>query len=1002
MTRPVRQSRMRGKLFGSLLLCAGLLFNLGRPQAEARASSFDHNSLNTFSLKPQAQDGEAQNLFAEGHRLFAVGTEVSLRQALLKFEAALPLWQQARDRGMEAITLSFIGKIHDALGEKQRALEFYNRTLAIMREVGDTRSEVATLNNIGLVYDSLGERRKAIEYYNRALPILRAAATADDADRKTEAVTLVNLGLAYDNLGEKQKALSHYQQALPILRETGDRAEEAVTLNNIGFVYDSLGEKQQALNYFDQALPILRAIGDVRVEAITLNNIGFVHDSLGEKQKAIEYYNRALPVLRAAGERFYEAFTLNNIGLVQHSLKEYESALEYFTQALNHRRAIGDRAGEAVSLGDTGMVYFSLGETEKALGFYNQSLSLSRAVEDRKLEAEILRRIALAERVRGNLAEARRQMEAALTLIETLRTRIAGQQLRASYFATVQQHFETYISLLMQLHRQEPLKGYDALALQASERARARGMLEMLAEARADIRQGVHPRLLERERGLQNKLAALTEKQSRLIHERQAIEQFAALKQEIEKVLDEYQQVEAEIRTTSPRYAALTQPVPLGLKEIQQQTLDADTILLEYSLGDEKSFVWLVTPNALKSFELPARAEIESAARLVYKLLTERNRRIKFETVEEKRLRIEKADQDYTQAAAQLSSMLLSPFASELEQKRLLIVGDGALNYIPFAALPLPRSQESKKTGHSGSDSGLQTSDSRLPLIVRHEIVTLPSASTLAALRRETAGRQPVAKTLAVIADPVFDKRDARVKAGEDGKKPQTRGLVETRRGHHAAEALNTQPVIKTNAPAQANDGARIERLPFTRLEAAEILSLVPAASSKRALDFDASRATATSPELGQYRYVHFATHGVLDSEHPELSGIVLSLVNRAGAEQDGFLWAHEVFNLRLPIEMVVLSGCRTGLGKDIKGEGLVGLTRGFMYAGAARVVVSLWDISDEASAELMTEFYKGLLGRERLRPAAALRNAQLAVWKEKRWQAPYYWAAFVLQGEAK
>ncbi|MBC7909211.1 MAG: CHAT domain-containing protein [Pyrinomonadaceae bacterium] len=908
---------------------------------------------------------------------------------------------------MEAITLSLIGKSHDALGEKQRALGFYDQSLAIMHEVGDTRSEAATLNNIGLVYDSLGERRKAIEYYNRALPILRAATTATSEHRRTEAVTLVNLGLAYDNLGEKQKALNHYNRALPILRATGDRAEEAVTLNNIGFVYDSLGEKQQALNYFDQALPILKSIGAVRVEAITLNNIGFVYDSLGEKQKAIEYYNRALPVLRAARERFYEAFTLNNIGLVHHSLKEYERALEYFTQALSLRRDIGDRPGEAVSLGDTGLVYFSLGETQKALEFYNQSLTLSRAVEDRKVEAEILRRIALAERVRGNLAQARRQMEAALTIIETLRTRIAGQQLRASYFATVQQHFETYISLLMQQHRQEPLKGYDALALQASERARARGMLEMLAEARADIRQGVHPRLLERERGLQNKLAALTEKQSRLINERQAIEQSAALKQEIEKVLDEYQQVEAEIRTTSPRYAALTQPVPLGLKEIQRQTLDADTILLEYSLGGEKSFVWMVTPNALKSFELPARAEIESAARLVYKLLTERNRQIKFETVEEKRLRVEKADREYLSAATQLSSMLLSPFVSELEKKRLLIVADGALNYIPFAALPLPqspesrvRSQESKKTGHSVSDSGLQTSDSGLPLIVRHEIVMLPSASTLAALRRETAGRKPVAKTLAVIADPVFDKRDARVKAGEDGKKPETRSLAETRSEHHAAEPQNTRAVIQANA--QASDGARIERLPFTRLEAAEILSLVPASSSKRSLDFDASRATATSPELGQYRYVHFATHGVLDSEHPELSALVLSLVNRAGAEQDGFLWAHEVFNLRLPIEMVVLSGCRTGLGKEIKGEGLVGLTRGFMYAGAARVVVSLWDISDEASAELMTEIYKGLLGRERLRPAAALRNAQLTVWKEKRWQAPYYWAAFVLQGEAK
>jgi CHAT domain-containing protein len=200
---------------------------------------------------------------------------------------------------------------------------------------------------------------------------------------------------------------------------------------------------------------------------------------------------------------------------------------------------------------------------------------------------------------------------------------------------------------------------------------------------------------------------------------------------------------------------------------------------------------------------------------------------------------------------------------------------------------------------------------------------------------------------------------------------------------------------------ALADDGvSTIQRLPFTRREAEEVLALVPEPERMKALDFDANRAVATSAALGQYRYVHFATHGILNSEHPELSGIVLSLIDRRGAEQDGFVWAHEVYNLRLPAELVVLSGCRTGLGKEIKGEGLVGLTRGFMYAGAARVMVSLWDVSDEASAELMTRFYKGMLGPQRLRPAAALRAAQIAVWKERRWQAPYYWAAFVLQGE--
>jgi CHAT domain-containing protein len=196
------------------------------------------------------------------------------------------------------------------------------------------------------------------------------------------------------------------------------------------------------------------------------------------------------------------------------------------------------------------------------------------------------------------------------------------------------------------------------------------------------------------------------------------------------------------------------------------------------------------------------------------------------------------------------------------------------------------------------------------------------------------------------------------------------------------------------------NIDARLPRLIGTRREALGILSLVPVGEQRRALDFEASRATAMSAELGQYRFIHFATHGLLNSAHPELSGLVLSLVDERGQPVDGFLRLHEIYNLRLPAELVVLSACQTGLGKEIKGEGLVGLTRGFMYAGSPRVMASLWKVDDRATTELMKRFYEGMLGPKRLRPAEALRAAQVSMWKQKRWQNPYYWAAFVLQGE--
>jgi CHAT domain-containing protein len=284
-------------------------------------------------------------------------------------------------------------------------------------------------------------------------------------------------------------------------------------------------------------------------------------------------------------------------------------------------------------------------------------------------------------------------------------------------------------------------------------------------------------------------------------------------------------------------------------------------------------------------------------------------------------------------------------------------------------------------------------------LIVDHEIVSLPSASTLAELRRETADRKPAEKSIAVLADPVFTEDDTRLRQLADKAK---------RNGKSGPANLNENDIVSMQMTRSARetgviDGeARFGRLLNTRREATAILALVPERERKEALDFQASRATALGPEIGHYRIVHFATHGLLNNIHPELSGIVLSLVNEKGEAQDGFLRLQDIYNMKLPAELVVLSACQTGLGKEIKGEGLIGLTRGFMYAGTPRVVASLWKVDDRATSELMKRFYEGLLGGEGLRPAAARRQAQISIWKQKQWRAPYYWAAFVLQGEWK
>jgi len=342
-------------------------------------------------------------------------------------------------------------------------------------------------------------------------------------------------------------------------------------------------------------------------------------------------------------------------------------------------------------------------------------------------------------------------------------------------------------------------------------------------------------------------------------------------------------------------------------------------------------------------------------------------------------LQAQKAETQYPEAAAKLSRMVLGPIASLLQGKRLLIVSDGILQYIPFAALPSP-----------GTDSAF------VPLVSDHEIVNLPSASVLQLLVRESAGRAKPSKAVAVLADPVFSAEDPRVR-----RSPKA---FETTRTMYRGEWVNPLPFSEGVLLRSAKEvgvvdgGLRFPRLLFTRHEAESVLKESPAGQSMKAVDFKASRATAMNPELARYRIVHFATHGLLNSEHPELSGLVLSLVDEHGKQQDGFLQLTDIYNLNLPVDMVVLSACETGLGQEVKGEGLVGITRGFMYAGASRVLASLWKVDDAATAELMRNFYKGIF-KDNLPPAAALQRAQVEMQKQERWSSPYYWSGFVLQG---
>jgi CHAT domain-containing protein/tetratricopeptide (TPR) repeat protein len=869
-----------------------------------------------------------------------------------------------------------------------QAIRKFEEVRSIYHSLNDPAREAAVLITLGTLHQKVSQLREAIESFSAALPLYHAA-----NDLQTEAKLGISIGLAYSTLGENQRALETLNKALLLFRSIRDREGEATTLAAAGNQYASLQKYDEALDHFNQALSLFRALGHREGEAVVLVAIGPLHVLAGEHQKALDDYERVLTLARAAGDKYNEALALSVRGFIYNDQGNRQQALEDFTRALPLMRALGDRAGEAIVLEGLGAVYFESGEYQKGLGYLVQARELCHTLGNLLGEATALTFIATAEDRLGNLPEAREKIEAAVTIIESIRTKVTNQDLRFSFFGGAIRHYEHYINILMKLHRQRPEAGYDGEALQACERGRARDLLDMLNEAKADIRQGVDPALLLRERSVQKSLNEKAQQRMQMLSQPHSQNESDAIAQAIADLTKELHQVEAEIRQTSPAYAALTQPQPLTAKQIQEQ-LDSNSLMLEYSLGVGQSYLWAVTQNSITSYKLPKREEIEGAARQVYGLLNARNERVKGETRAQRTERVAQADKSISAAAARLSQLVLAPAAAQLGKKRLVIVGDGMLLYIPFAVLPTPTA------------NGVAVASP--PLIVEHEVVSLPSASTLAVLRREVAGRKPAPKTVVVIADPVFTKNDERVKralnkSNDGGQPPPSTTLPSRTKTTTAPAGTDTARDLELVEPnedaAVSSSGLYVPRLLGSRKEAEEITAMVPASESKLVLDFEANRRAATSAELGLYRYVHFSTHGFLDSVHPELSGIVFSLINQRGEGQDGILRAHEIFNLKLPAEVVVLSACQTGIGKEVKGEGLVSLTRGFMYAGAPRVVVSLWSVNETGTAVLMVRFYKEMLKGGKT-PAAALRAAQIVLMKEEKWRSPFYWAAFTLQGE--
>lgn len=805
--------------------------------------------------------------------------------------------------------------------------------LALSRKIGDKVRQSRSLTYVALGAFHSGRAEEAIE------PFKLAAALAGEAgDKRLQLLALNSAGTLLGEVGRAEEALYFYAQSLALCREQNERRGEALVLRNIGRIYTSSRDYSKAQEALQSSLDISRALSEPRLEYDALGRLAALANARENYELALSYQEKALKLESATipASAKYELRT--DIALTHYELGNLEKSAEAHLQALDLARSQKVLAAEATALGNLASIQLKQGKSNESLESSSQALAvLRRTGADPTQQASVLYTQAQAQRLLGRSEEALSGLRLAITLLERARVLfVPTESARGQFVARNGFIFTAAIDLLLSQGKPE-----EALAI--SESYHARAFLDLLVESRADLRRVLPKELLDKEDGILSRISSI---QRELWQEGISKDREQQLRKELAAAEDAFEQFQLMVRHSNPQYASLKQLQPFGADRIQRELLDPSTALVEYVVGEEKSFAWLVSRDKVSYSVLPRENEINKLVADYLKSLAARPpgptarqsiSSIKFQ-------------------GRHLYQILLQPFEKELSSSRkLIVVPDNALAYLPFETL----------VADPGSASGGASASPYL--VERLAIAYAPSASALAAVKAMEA--TPSSKGFIAFGDPVYPELDS-VKDG----------LSESRLAYYTER------------------GVDLRRLPYTRREVTSIGALFPAAERETFLGAQANEQRVKSEKLDQYRYVHFAAHGVVDEENPGRSGIILSL--DGSDKEDGILQMTEIMRLKLNADLVTLSACRTGLGKLVNGEGVLGLTRAFLYAGTRSVLASLWNVNDTATAELMTAFYRNL--KRGLSKDEALRQAKLELLhgKQPSWHHPYFWAAFVLIGE--
>ncbi len=948
--------------------------------------------LCTITLTVRRPAGDQDRLDAQAHREFAKAAAqansgaADMKAALALLDEPIELARAAGDTVLEMRAVFGKGQFHAMLGDLQGSLPFFTASLDLCRKAGDLRAEAHTLDDIGLVTANLERYNDAIGWYNRALQLLNQTGQPWET-----ALALANLADAQSALGRIDLALESLQRQEEIRRRIGDefglsqtwlgmadvylmtgdpehaleklidtlpywprfrdkedgKESEIAAYRKLGLAYMSLGDYDAASTALQKGVTLARALGNKRVIADTLVAEAQFAPMQGHPARAIQISRNALAASRGAEYRRGEALSLMELAQLQIAAGQARAALAPLEQALRITEDLSQPYDEANARRASAAARAALGERTEAARQYEAALAIERRIGDRFGEVQTLVDAARLDDRAGNTEEALSKLDKALAVIDQTRASLAAPELRTRYLASQRAAYEFSARILMRLDRRDPDRGYGLRAFEISERAHARTLLDALGAAR-----GPDPERTPQLNALDASLHRIASQEDLPTARREA---------RVAELLAARSQLELQLRRTGSS-AAAAESVPLSLAAIRQQALGGDAVLLEYLTGAQQGHLWVVSRSKLQHYDLPGEAVLGAAVRRLYDALTAADRMPSNLTASARQAALAAADESAVGEARALAQTLLPMPASMLEDGPVLIVADGPLQMVPFAFLPQP-------------------GDTKLRLGNRHAIAIEPSASVLARMRE---ARKPSSDgRILIVADPVYGASDSRTNSGKPA---------------------NGAPLVRTAYSAAWRDalGGRLDslpRLPMSRVEAEHIARLAPNRTTTL-LDFEAAPATFEHAAADRFAIIHVAAHTLLDDRHPELSGLVFSLVDRQKHRQDGLLRLLDIYKLRLNAGLVVLSACETYVGKDLRGEGLLGLARGFLLAGARQVVASVWKVDDRATAIFMEKFYTALL-RDHLSTSAALRHAQNEMAVDPAWQSPRYWAGFVLEGDA-